>query len=218
MENTITVKEIKNATLRKATERITKCTHAIATNAYTIAAILAKIDETECYTEDGFKNVAEYTEAIFGMKKTATYEYIKIGREYVENNHSNLPHEDIDFTHKQVAAMLPLKNRDRAVELIEDGTITVDTPVSEIKKIVKAETKAEPTEEETEPTEEETEPTEAEPTKEADNTALITSAIYDMRAAFRNLCDIISEANGIDEYNAKMLKALISEIDDYYRY
>ena len=49
----------------------------------------------------------------------------------------------------------------------------------------------------------------------ADNTALITSAIHDMRAAFRNLCDIISESNGIDEYNDKMLKALISEIDDY---
>ena len=48
-----------------------------------------------------------------------------------------------------------------------------------------------------------------------DNTALITSTIHDMRAAFRNLCDIISEENGIDEYNAKMLKALISEIDDY---
>ena len=89
MENTITVKEIKNATLKKATERITKCTHAIATNAYTIAAILAKIDETECYTDDGFKNVAEYTKAFLGMKKSATYEYIKIGREYVENNHSN---------------------------------------------------------------------------------------------------------------------------------
>ena len=197
MENTITVKEIKNATLKKATERITKCTHAIATNAYTIAAILAKIDETECYTEDGFKNVAEYTEAFFGMKKSATYEYIKIGREYVENNHSNLPHEDIDFTHKQVAALLPLNNRNRAVELIKDGTITVDTPVSEIKKIVKAE-KTEPTEE-----------------KIPDNTALITSAIHDMRAAFSNLCEVISAANGIDEYNSEMLRALISDIDCY---
>lgn len=207
MENTITVKEIKNATLKKATERITKCTHAIATNAYTIAAILAKIDETECYTDDGFKNVAEYTEAFFGMKKSATYEYIKIGREYVENNHSNLPHAEVDFTHKQVAALLPLNNRDRAVELIEDGTITVDTPVSEIKKIVKAET--------TEPTEEETE--EAEPTEEetTDNAALIASAIHDMRAAFSNLCDIISTANGIDEANSEMLTTLIFDIDNY---
>ena len=210
MENTITVKEIKNATLRKATERITKCTHAIATNAYTIAAILAKIDETECYTEDGFKNVAEYTEAFFGMKKSSTYEYIKIGREYVENNHSNLPHAEVDFTHKQVAALLPLKNRERAVELIEDGTITVDTPVSEIKKIVKAET-TEPTEEETEPTEE------AEPTEEKipDNAALIASAIHDMRAAFDNLCDIVSAANGIDEANDEILTTLISDIINY---
>ena len=48
-----------------------------------------------------------------------------------------------------------------------------------------------------------------------DNTTLITSAIHDMRAAFGILCDIISAANGIDEYNSKMLKALISEIDDY---
>lgn len=218
MENTITVREIKNATLRKATERITARIHAIARNAYTIAGILAKIDETECYTEDGFKNVAEYAEALFGMKKSTTYEYIKIGRYYVANNESNLPHAEVDFTHKQVAALLPLKNRDRAVELIEDGTITVDTPVSEIKKIVKAETtaEAEPTEE-TEPTEKAKPTEEAEPTEEetTDNAALIASAIYDMRAAFRNLCDIISEANGIDEYNAKMLKALVSEIDDY---
>lgn len=206
MENTITVREIKNTTLRKATERITKCTHAIATNAYTIAAILAKIDETECYTEDGFKNVAEYAETFFSMKKSTTYEYIKIGRDYVENNHSNLPHAEVDFTHKQVAALLPLKNRDRAVELIENGTITVDTPVSEIKKIVKAET--------TEPTEEETE--EAEPTEETtDNAALIASAIHDMRAAFNNLCDIISAANGVDEANDEMLTTLISDIINY---
>ena len=48
-----------------------------------------------------------------------------------------------------------------------------------------------------------------------DNTTLITSAIHDMRAAFNNLCDIINAANGIDEANAEMLRALISEIDDY---
>ena len=48
-----------------------------------------------------------------------------------------------------------------------------------------------------------------------DNTTLITSAIHDMRAAFNNLCDIIHAANGIDEANAEMLRALISEIDDY---
>lgn len=211
MENTITVREIKNATLRKATERITARIHAIARNAYTIAAILAKIDETECYTEDGFKNVAEYAEALFGMKKSTTYEYIKIGRYYVANNESNLPHEDVDFTHKQVAALLPLKNRDRAVELIEDGTITVDTPVSKIKKIVKAETKAEQTEE-TEPTEE------AEPTEETpDNTALITSAIYDMRAAFSNLCNTVNIADSIDIANAEMLTELVDDIDRYYK-
>ena len=51
-----------------------------------------------------------------------------------------------------------------------------------------------------------------------DNTALITSAIHDMRSAFRNLCDIISAANDIDEYNSKMLKALISEINYYFKY
>ena len=58
---------------------------------------------------------------------------------------------------------------------------------------------------------------EAEPTEEKipDNTALITSAIHDMRAAFSNLCEVISAANGIDEYNAEMLRALISDIDCY---
>ena len=90
MENTITVKEIKNVTLRKATERITKCTHAIATA------------------------------------------------------------------------------------------------------------------EEAEPTEETT-----------DNAALIASAIHDMRAAFNNLCDIISATNGIDEANDEMLTTLISDIINY---
>ena len=48
-----------------------------------------------------------------------------------------------------------------------------------------------------------------------DNTTLITSAIHDMRSAFNNLCDIISAANGIDNYNAKMLAELVSNIDDY---
>ena len=53
------------------------------------------------------------------------------------------------------------------------------------------------------------------PAEFTDNTSLITSAIHDMRAAFRNLCDIISAANGIDDYNSKMLSALVANIDDY---
>ena len=80
-----------------------------------------------------------------------------------------------------------------------ENTITV----KEIKKIVKAET-TEPTEE-AEPTEEET----------PDNAALIASAIHDMRAAFDNLCDIVSAANGIDEANDEMLTTLISDIINY---
>lgn len=53
------------------------------------------------------------------------------------------------------------------------------------------------------------------PAEFTDNTALITSAIHDMRAAFRNLCNIISAANDIDEANAEMLRTLISDIDNY---
>lgn len=53
------------------------------------------------------------------------------------------------------------------------------------------------------------------PAEFTDNTALITSAIHDMRAAFDNLCNIISAANGIDDYNAEMLSALVANINDY---
>lgn len=53
------------------------------------------------------------------------------------------------------------------------------------------------------------------PAEFTDNTALITSAIHDMRAAFTNLCDIISAANGVDNANAEMLRTLISDIDNY---
>ena len=85
-----------------------------------------------------------------------------------------------------------------------------NTPISEIKKIVKAETKAEPTEEAE---------TTAEPTAEEtlDNAALITSAICDVRAAFTNLFDIVRESNDTDEYTAEMLRALFADID-YYKF
>ena len=55
------------------------------------------------------------------------------------------------------------------------------------------------------------------PAEFTDNTARITSAIYDIRAALDNLCNTVIIAGSIDIYNAKMLTELVDDINHYYK-
>ena len=138
-----------NKNLQKATNDIMKLGNEILKCALATAVIIAKVDGLECYKEDGFNSVHEWTEKTFGFKKTASYSLLKIGKEYVREvvNPKNgkiigyasnlLPLDsDRDFTTTQIEKMLP-GGHDLALELVQNGEITPEMTCKDIAKIIK---------------------------------------------------------------------------------
>lgn len=139
-----------NKELQKATNTVFKLGDAIKKNWFAIAHIVAYVDATECYKEDGFNTVHEWVEKTFGIKKTASYSLLTIGKEYtreitnasgkVVGYGSNLITDGSDdFSKTQIEKMLP-GGHELAVELVEGGEITPEMSAKEISRIVKSHT------------------------------------------------------------------------------
>lgn len=161
-----------NKELQKATDTVFKLGDAIKKNWFAIAHIVARVDATECYKDDGFNTVHEWVEKTFGIKKTASYSLLTIGKEYtreivnasgkVIGYGTNLIKEGtVDFSKTQVEKMLPA-GHELAVELVDQGEITPEMSAKEISKVVKARTNPEPEKDETEPEQETTDGEETE--------------------------------------------------------
>lgn len=156
-----------NKELQKATNTVFKLGDAIKRNWFAIAHIVAHVDATECYKDDGFNTVNEWVEKTFGIKKTASYSLLTIGKEYtreivnasgkVVGYGTNLITDGTDdFSKTQVEKMLP-GGHELAVELVNGGEITPDMSAKEISKIVKSHTNPETDEPETDDAEQEQE-------------------------------------------------------------
>lgn len=138
----------KNKALKTATTRIFKKAETIAMSMFEIASIIADIDAAGAYQDDGFRTVHEWTHDTFGIKKTLSYNLLKIGREYCKaitteagkeiGMKSNLTDADAadDFSVAQISKMLPLGHA-AAEELCKAGTITPDMTCRDIEKAVK---------------------------------------------------------------------------------
>ena len=157
-----------NKELQKATNTVFKLGDAIKRNWFAIAHIVAHVDATDCYKDDGFNTVHEWVEKTFGIKKTASYSLLTIGKEYtreivnasgkVVGYGTNLITDGTDdFSKTQVEKMLP-GGHELAVELVNGGEITPDMSAKEISKIVKSHTNQETDEPETDDAEQEQEP------------------------------------------------------------
>lgn len=151
-----------NKNLSKATTTIFKLGEAIKKNWFAIAYAVAEVDATECYKDDGFNTVHEWTEKTFGIKKTASHSLLTIGKEYtreivnasgkVTGYGTNLVTDgEDDFSKTQVEKMLPAGHK-LAVELVNGGEITPDMTAKEISKAVKSAMHPEPDEPETDET------------------------------------------------------------------
>lgn len=149
LETTPAIPNFINKALSTATTRIFKIGESVRKSAFEVAAIIATVDESECYKEDGFNTVHEWTEKTFGIKKTASYSLLRIGREWTRaitnksgkiiGYESNLLPENngADFNTSQVEKMLPVGHA-YAGELVENGTITPDMTCKQIEKIIKS--------------------------------------------------------------------------------
>lgn len=154
-----------NKELDKSTKAIFKIGNNIKANWFTIAHIIAGVDATECYKDDGFNNVHEWVETTFGIKKSASYSLLTIGKEYlreitsasgkVVGYGSNLIIDgESDFSKTQIEKMLPA-GHELASELVMNGEITPEMSAKEISKVVKRHTNPEPENDETEEPEDE---------------------------------------------------------------
>lgn len=153
----------QNKSLQAATNKVFKIGETIRRCAFETAFIMAQVDETECYKDDGFNSVHDWAMKTFGFKKSASYTLLRVGKEYtraipdakgrVKGYGSNLIPENAteDFTTTQIEKMLP-GGHDLAVELVESEEITPDMTCKQIEKVIKSHT----TEDETEVGENET--------------------------------------------------------------
>jgi len=150
----------ENKDLQKATNMIFKLGDAIRKNWFYIAYIVADVDKTECYKDDGFNTVHEWVEKTFGIKKSASYSLLTIGKEYTRKivnasgklvgYGSNLITEGSDdFSKTQIEKMLPA-GHELAVKLVNDGEITPDMSAKEISSVVKSHMEPEESEDDAE--------------------------------------------------------------------
>ena len=143
-----------NKELQKSTTSIFKLGNSIKANWFSIAHIIAHVDEKECYKDDGFNTVHEWVEQTFGIKKSASYSLLTIGKEYTREITSasgkvigygtNLIVDgEPDFSKTQIEKMLP-GGHELASELVLSGEVTPDMSAKEISKVVKRHTNPEP--------------------------------------------------------------------------
>lgn len=154
-----------NKLLQRATDDIFKVADTMRKCALRTAAIMATVEASECYKEDGFDSVHQWSQETFGFKKSASYTLLRIGKEYIrevknpetgkiKGYTTNLLPEDseIDFSVTQIEKMLPL-GHSGALELVEAGEIKPTMTCREIGDVVKEYLKEDTSEDENEPAE-----------------------------------------------------------------
>ena len=134
---------INNKELKTITSEIRKSAANVIGNTYKIAALIAHVNKSELYLEDGFVDTFDYVKQCFGLEKASAYNLIKIGTEFIEGEGNKyatlLTHGDKDYSISQVIKMLPL-GIDKAKELTADGVIDETMSCRQIEKIVKENT------------------------------------------------------------------------------
>lgn len=139
--------EFTNRELQTATNNIFKLGESIKNSWFRVAYIVSEIDAKGAYTDDGFKTVHDWVTKTFGLKKTASYTLLKIGKEYTRKivnsggktigYGSNLVEDGKpDFSKTQVECLLPL-GHEIAREFADTGVIRPDMTCKDIKTFVK---------------------------------------------------------------------------------
>lgn len=139
--------EFTNRELQTATNNIFKLGESIKNSWFKVAYIVSEIDSKGAYTDDGFETVHDWVTKTFGLKKTASYTLLKIGKEYtrkITNSSgktigygSNLVEDgEPDFSKTQVECLLPL-GHEKAREFADTGFIRPNMTCKDIKTFVK---------------------------------------------------------------------------------
>ena len=101
-----------------------------------IGYVLRKIDEQRLFENDGYKSVAEFAKAEYGLESSTVSRFMSINREYSIDGYSeHLREEYMDLSRSQLEEMLKLPVEDRA--MIRPETARDD--IRELKKFNKTE-------------------------------------------------------------------------------
>lgn len=168
----------RNKDLRTATTKILTLHDKVKTALFTMAATIAEVAKTECFREDGFNSVHEWTAASFNLKQSRSYALLKIGSEWTEATLNkagaitgHVAKLDPNFSTTQIEQMLPA-GIEKARELYESEQIKPSMSAADIHKVIKKAMKeAEPEEE---PELEEVNETETEEAAPADVLVYVT--------------------------------------------
>ena len=155
MNELITLNEAKipvfnDKELNAATRKVFSLGEKIRKSALETAAVVAAVDKTGCFKDDGFKTVHDWTAAAFGFRKSTSYNMLAIGKEYVapvlnsagrtiayESTFAQTVESEGDFTVTQLIQLLPA-GRDMAGQLVLDGKVNPGMTCKEIKAVVNA--------------------------------------------------------------------------------
>lgn len=110
-----------------------------------IACILSEIESTKCYTEDGYKSVADYAKEVFGIERSNAYQLATAGDVYNDFDTIVKSGETPSDAYRVLADMSPSKlaetisaGRDKAIEALENGEISADSTQKELRTWAKA--------------------------------------------------------------------------------
>ena len=138
---TITTQKLVNKELKDYTKKLKNCGDNIRKNYIKISFFLNEIEQTECYLDDGFEDTIDYASKVLNIQKTTTYNLLKIGKDFIAESGERtvLTDKGNDYGISQLQALLPV-GVERAKELHNEGIITPDMSVRQIKQIIKEET------------------------------------------------------------------------------
>lgn len=135
--------------LEKSTLKIWKLSEDMNSNAFGIAYHIADVNATGAYSED-FKTVHDWTAAVFGIKKSMSYNMLAIGNGFVQEIKQkgkparyysiffNPETMETDFTISQVIAMIPFCKTEDDIEtvrgMVENGEIDPEMTVKQIRE------------------------------------------------------------------------------------
>ena len=112
-----------NALVADARERAERINSALA-------PLFGEVMTTKCYESDGFKSVADYAEATFGIGRSMSYLLARVGRDYYneDNEYTKIARDTL--TVSRLDAMGPV-DRVALAKAIEDNEITAETSLDD---------------------------------------------------------------------------------------
>lgn len=130
---------IKNAALRTETKRIIDALNDAKNSLYTVAYTLNKINDGKLYAADGFADIYDYGNTVFGYKRAMVNNMIRVGANYLTSDghgvKSLMAHSDTDYSVSQMQELLTIPVDD-AKQLDADGKINPDMTTKEIRNVV----------------------------------------------------------------------------------